>query len=513
MKNLICFTGIVLLVTTISCTMKKQQLSKLGVFTESTDIGNVKHPGSAYFDPDSEVYSIKAAGTNMWFSNDEFYFVYRKVKGDIILNSQIKLIGNGVNPHRKAGLIIRKNFESGSPYVSLAYHGDGLVSMQYRNMKDSITLEFRAKEDSLTTLQLIVSGDSVITQAGMPNLPLEPVGKLVQDFVKDKEYYVGLFVCSHDSDVIEEAHFFNTRLVIPAKSDFIAYTDYIGARLEVLDIASGLRKVIYESDKPVEAPNWSRDGKFFIVNAGGILYRIHADGAGIRPVNTGFANSNNNDHGISPDGSLLVISHHAQDRPSGENSVIYTLPIEGGIPKQITQNSPSYWHGWSPDGKFLIYTAKRNNAWGIYRVPSTGGDEMQLTGTGALDDGSEYSADGKYIWFNSNRTGTMEIWRMKEDGSEPIQITNDSFQNWFPHESPAGDLLVFLSYLPDINLWDHPYYKHVMLRTLKLKNGIPDGEPQVVAYLYGGQGTINVHSWSPDGKKLAFVSNTQILGG
>jgi TolB protein len=510
MKKLNHLSIILLIIILTGCAMK-QHKSKLGVFQASTDIGHVKHHGKVSYNPDSEIYSIKASGTNMWFGTDEFYFVYRKIKGDMILYSQVKFIGNGKNPHRKAGLIVRESLDPGSPYVSAAYHGDGLVAMQYRLEKDSATLEFRASEDSLNALQLIISGDSIIAQAGTPSTPLQEVGKLAMPLLKEKEYYVGLFVCSHEPDIIEEARFFNTRLSVPAKNDFIAYTDYIGSRLEVLDIASGLRKIIYETGLPIEAPNWSRDGRFFIVNARGLLYRIPAEGNNISPVNTAFAISNNNDHGLSPDGSQLVISHHTQDRPAGDNSVIYTLPVTGGTPKQITQNSPSYWHGWSPDGKYLVYVAKRDGQWGIFRIEALGANEERLTGVGALDDGPEYSADGRYIWFNSNRTGTMEIWRMKEDGSEQMQITRDAYQNWFPHESPKGDRLIFLSYMPEVNLWDHPYYKQVMLRLIDLKNGNPDGNPHVAAHLYGGQGTLNVNSWSPDGRKVAFVSNTGIL--
>lgn len=489
----------------------KQKKSAIGIFENSADIGNVKHHGAVSYDPGTEIYSIKGSGTNMWFTEDEFHFLYRKMKGNMILYTTVKFLDKGVNPHRKAGVIIRESLEPGSPYVSAAYHGDGLVSMQYRVENDSTTQEFRAAEDSLPVLQLLTHGDAVTVMAGTSDAPLRMTGKLSVNFAGNKEYYVGLFVCSHDSDVIEETQFINTRLTIPAKDDFIPYTDYIGARLEVLDIETGYRKIILESDLPIEAPNWSRDGKFFIVNAGGRIYKIPTTGGEVKQVDTGFARSNNNDHGISPDGSQLVISHHAQDRAAGENSVIYILPIHGGTPKQITQNSPSYWHGWSPDGKSLIYTAKRNNEWNIYKISSNGGVEVRLTSAGALDDGAEFSADGKYIWFNSNRTGSMEIWRMKEDGTEQTQITNDIYQNWFPHESPTGDKLVFLSYLPEVSLWDHPYYKEVMLRIIDIREGKPMGEPQVAAHLYGGQGTMNVHSWSPDGKKIAFVSNTQIV--
>jgi len=493
-----------------SCTMNTDKKT-FGIFQESSDIGSVINTGKANYNPETDIYTLSGSGTNMWFNNDEFHFLWRKMIGNIILTSQVVFMGTGTESHRKAGLIVRKTLDPGSPYISAAYHGDGLVAMQYRTEKDSVTSEFRTGEDSLSVLQLIIHGDTVIIQAAAKGNVLQEVGRLVIDFVGEEEYYIGLFVCSHNPDVIEEAQFYNTRMNIPVKDDFIPYTDYIGSRLEVLDVETGRRKIIFESDFPIEAPNWSRDGKFFIVNAGGIIYQILVSGDKIEKINTGFANSNNNDHGLSPDGTKLVISHHAQDKPAGENSVIYTLPAEGGKPVQITPNSPSYWHGWSPDGNYLIYTAKRNNEWDIYKIPLNGGKEIQLTRSAALDDGSEFSADGKSIWFNSNRTGAMEIWKMKADGSEQVQITDDEYQNWFPHESPSGDKLIFLSYLPDVNPEDHPYYKHVMLRIFDLKNGMPLGKPYVVAWLYGGQGTINVHSWSPDGTKLAFVNNTEII--
>jgi Tol biopolymer transport system component len=132
---------------------------------------------------------------------------------------------------------------------------------------------------------------------------------------------------------------------------------------------------------------------------------------------------------------------------------------------------------------------------------------MRLTDAEGLDDGSQYSADGKFIWFNSARSGSMEIWRMKADGSDQVQFTSDKYQNWFPHESPDGKHIVFLSYPPDVRADDHPYYKHVMLRLMPSGGGTPT----VLAHLYGGQGTINVPSWSPDSKKVAFVSNSDNL--
>ncbi|MBN1951018.1 MAG: PD40 domain-containing protein [Bacteroidales bacterium] len=507
MKRIILISYLFLCFSLVSLAMKKDHYT-LGIFEHSCDVGKVQHPGTALYDSITETFKLIGSGTNMWFDKDEFFFTWRKIKGNAILYSQVAFPQEGVNLHRKAGLIIRESLEPGSPYVSAAYHGDGLISMQYRTEKDSATYEFRAQNDSLPILQLSNHENKVVVMAAGEGEPLDTVGELAVSFTGDKEYYIGLFVCSHDPDVVEEARFMNTRLTVPAKDDFTPYKDYIGARLEILDIETNNRKIVFESDLPIEAPNWSRDGKYFIVNAGGLIYRIPVEGGKAEVLPTGFATSNNNDHGISPDGSLLVISNHVMDPPSNGNSVIHTLPIEGGTPKAITANSPSYWHGWSPDGKYLIYTAQRNEQWDIWRIPATGGDEEQLTNVKALDDGSEYSPDGKYIWFNSNRSGSMEIWRMDADGSNPMQVTDDAWQNWFAHESPNGDCIIFLSYPPEVDLGDHPYYKQVMLRTFKLENDLPVGPPKVVAHLYGGQGTINVHSWSPDGKKAAFVSNS-----
>ena len=480
-----------------------QQSTAQQIFSYSSNIGKVKHPGINTYDSLSEEYTLCGSGTNMWFYSDEFYFVWTKVKGDFILYSHIDFIGMGVNPHRKAGLIIRKNLDPGSPYVSAALHGDGLVSMQFRSEKDSVTSEIRDNRDSLPILQLEKRGNKIIMKSSRSGEFLQETGEMNFEPGED-EFYVGLFICSHDPEVVEKAVFSNTRIAIPAEADFKPYTDYIGSRIEILDTETGSRKLVFETPENLEAPNWSPDGKFLVLNGRGKLYRFDMETKKLELINTDFAISNNNDHGISPDGKQLVISHHFAELPQGENSIIFTLPIEGGIPTQVTKNGPSYWHGWSPDMKDLIYTAKRNNQWDIYKIPVTGGEEIQLTDNPTLDDGSQFSTDGKYIWFNSNRSGSMEIWRMKADGSEQTQITNDKYQNWFAHESPDGKKIIFLSYLTDVDYWDHPYYKQVVLRIMD----IDDLKPKVIAHLYGGQGTINVPSWAPDSKKVAFVSNT-----
>jgi Tol biopolymer transport system component len=221
-------------------------------------------------------------------------------------------------------------------------------------------------------------------------------------------------------------------------------------------------------------------------------------------LNTGDANRLNNDHGISFDGKTLAISHSTQ----GSGSRVYVLPLSGGSPKLVTEKAPSYWHGWTADNKAVLYVAQRDTTiYNIYKSPVSSGPEVQLTFfKTAHVDGPEASPDGKYIYYNGSQSGTMQIWRMKPDGTGKEQLTFDEYNDWFPHISPDGKWIVFISFPVDIDPDLHPPCKKVMLRLMPASGGVP----KVIAYLYGGQGTINVHSWSPDSKRIAFVSNSEL---
>ena len=309
-------------------------------------------------------------------------------------------------------------------------------------------------------------------------------------------FYIGLGVCAHNNETIETAIFSNVLIEsIMEKPDSLKK---IESTLETISIASFDRKVVYHTTSHIEAPNWTPDGKSLIYNSGGLLYRIPVEGGEPELIPTGFAERINNDHGISPDGTMLVISDGTETR----RSLIYTLPIEGGDPKKITPVGPSYWHGWSPDGSALTYCAERNGNYEVYIIPVRGGREIRLTTAEGLDDGPEYSPDGNYIYFNSERTGTMQIWRMKPDGSEQEQVTTDEYNDWFAHPSPDGKWIVYVTFGTDVPAGSHPPNKDVMLRLMNLETK----EIQVMANLFGGQGTINVPSWSPDSEQVAFVS-------
>ena len=473
-------------------TITEAGAAELGMFEKQTDVGAPKHPGSAVFDKSSQTYTITGGGENMWFTNDVFHFVWQKVSGDVTLAADISFLGQGGNPHRKACLIIRQSLDSDSVYADAALHGVGLTSLQWRDVKGRQTRETQVSQMAPTRLRLEKRGKYVSLSFAGADDNLHPASGWVP--VKfDGPFYVGLGVCAHDDNASETAVFSQVEL---KEGTLKTARPTLISALETVDIASKDRRVIYCTTNHIEAPNWARDGKSFYFNSRGHIYHLPVTGGEPQLLDTGFARNCNNDHGLAPDGRMFAIS----DQSQGGRSLIYTLPVTGGTPKCITANGPSYWHGWSPDGMTLAYCAERNGEFDIYTIPVEGGEETRLTTAKGLDDGPDYSPDGQYIYFNSERTGRMQIWRMKPDGSDQEQVTSDEYNNWFAHPSPNGRWLVFLSYKKDVT--GHPANKDVLLRIMP-----PNGEKiEVLATLFGGQGTINVPSWSPDSSKLAFVS-------
>lgn len=479
-----------------------QPTYKYGQFEDSRDIGSVKMPGSVVYDDARKTYTVAGGGENMWATTDAFHYVWRRISGDFSIAADMQLLGTGGNAHRKAVLVIRQNLDADSAYADAALHGDGLTSLQYREVKGGPTREIQANVKGPRRLQIEKRGDYVWMSLSGPNAregeALQSAGgsfriKLTGTF------YVGLGVCAHDNNALEKAVFSNVEIKQrPAP--------ILESTLETIAISSKDRKVVYTKRAHFEAPNWSRDGKYFLFNQGGRIMKLpiagnDATGGEPQALDTGFATRNNNDHGISPDGNWLAISDQSQEQ---RRSLIYVVPIAGGTPRRITQLAPSYWHGWSPDGKTLAYCAERNGNYDVYTIPVEGGEEKRLTTADGLDDGPDYSPDGQYIYFNSVRTGLMQIWRMKPDGSEQTQITKDDYNNWFAHPSPDGKWLAFISFEKDVE--GHPPNKDVTLRLMSLVPAVGGGEIQVLAKLFGGQGTINVPSWSPDSRQLAFVS-------
>jgi TolB protein len=417
-----------------------------------------------------------------------------RVHAHVTLAADIVFEGQGGEPHRKACLLIRQNLDADSAYADAALHGDGLTSLQYRGAKGERTYEIRSGVTGPKRLRIEKRGRYVSMSIAYDDGAMRPAGG---SFPLDltEPFYIGLGVCAHNNERLEKAVFSNVEITNIKSTP--TGTPTLISTLETVPLASKDRRVVWTTTDLIEAPNWSRDGLSLIFNSKGRLFRIPVAGGEPQPIDTGLATRCNNDHGISPDGTTLVIS----DQSQGERqSQIYTLPITGGTPKRITERAPSYWHGWSPDGQTLAYCAERNGEFDIYTIPVEGGVETRLTTAKGLDDGPDYTADGQWIYFNSDRAGTMQVWRMRADGSTQEQVTNDEVQNWFPHPSPDGKWLVFLSYAEDVK--GHPENKDVTLRVMPLAGG----KIEVLARLFGGQGTINVPSWSPDSQQVAFVS-------
>ncbi len=275
------------------------------------------------------------------------------------------------------------------------------------------------------------------------------------------------------------------------------------SELSIINIDGTGRQVIYTADEIIEAPNWTPDGKWLIFNAGGELWRIAPDGSGLARIDTGPLHDLNNDHVLSPDGKSIYVS--------SDDTHLYVLPITGSpTPKRISnthkEHHQYYLHGVSPDGATLVYTCAQTHGEGrkfnIWAIPSAGGPDVMLTNGTVTSDGPEHTRDGKWIWINTElfSPGHAQIARMRPDGSEMTQVTFDERVNWFPHFSPDGETIVYLSY-PEGTV-GHPPDKAVMLRSMK-----PDGTGiQNIVAFNGGQGTINVNSWAPDNRRFAYVA-------
>ncbi|MGD0778345.1 MAG: hypothetical protein ABSC05_36655 [Candidatus Solibacter sp.] len=466
-------------------------MAQTGIFEGHGDVGTVLHSGSVEYDAARKSYRITASGENLWGTADAFHFVWMQVSGDGWITAEIAFPTTTGDPHKKAVLMARQSLDADAAYADVAVHGVGLTSLQSREAKGSATHEVQSNLSGPKRVRLMRVGDTFYMFVAAEGEELHLAGGSMKVPLTDP-FYVGIGVSAHNKDATETAVFRNVEVTPATTGQPMLYST-----LETITVASTDRRVTYVAPGRFEAPNWTKDN-MLLFNGDGRLHRIPVDGGKPETIDTGIATRLNNDHAISPDGTMVAISDQSQEQ---HQSLIYVAPIGGGPARRVTAKAPSYFHGWSPDGKTLAFCGERNGNFDIYTIPAAGGEETRLTTAEGLDDGPEYSPDGQYIYFNSIRSGLMQIWRMKPDGSGQEQVTaDDGYNNWFPHLSPDGQRMVFLTYEKGVS--GHPENKDVMLRIMTLANK----RITVLTKLFGGQGTINVPSWSPDGRRLAFVS-------
>ncbi|NEU66145.1 biopolymer transporter TolR [Spirosoma agri] len=472
------------------------QQKSVGIFDGDNQIGTATQSMPARYTASTQAYELSSMGT----TQDESHFLWKRIKGDFIVYTRAhRSTSDAVH---QIGWMARTSLEPNAPYVRAAVNSKGATSLYVRQTAGESINENRTTLTDADIIQLERRGNTYTLRAARFGEPFQV--REVSDINLGDELYVGLFVTALARKQQTTCMFQDVRITVPVKVDATPGRMDLGSRLELLDVMTGKRDVIHTAPNSIQAPNWTNDGKTLIYNGQGFIYSFDLGSRQQKVLNTGEVKNNNNDHVLSFDGKTLGLSSGV-DELGG--SIIYTVPVTGGTPKQITPKGPSYLHGWSPDGQSLVFCGARNNEYDVYKIPADGGPEIRLTDARGLDDGPEYTPDGSHIYFNSNRTGTMQIWRMKPDGSQQEAVTNGEFHDWFPHISPDGKWIVFLSFLKDeVAAGDHPAFKHVYLRLMPIQGGAPT----VIAYVYGGQGSINTPSWSPDSKRIAFISNTDV---
>ena len=475
----------ILLLATLAASAAAQN----GIFDGHGDVGTVPKPGSFTYESATNTYRITGNGANMWAAADAFHFAWKRISGDAAIVADVEFTGAGGDPHRKAVIIFRQNLNADSPYADVALHGVGLTSLQYRTAAGEQTQEIRSAVTGPVRLRLERRGNQFTMSVGKPGEPLAaspPATVTLQDPV-----YVGIGVCSHNVDNSETAVFQNVRIQQAPQR--------YRSRIVIFDRQTKSSRVLFTADDVWEAPNWLHDGKYLLANSGGNLYRLAVDGGAPQKLDLGGDYRCNNDHGFTKNGKRLAFSASS---PTSRVSQVFQADADGKDVRQMTAAAtPSYFHGWSPDGKYLSFVAQREGHFSLFRVPVGGGEEQRLTDPSSYDDGPDYSPDGKWIYFNSQRSGGWDIWRIPAAGGAPQRITSDDLEDWFPHPSPDGKWIVFLSF-PKGTANHNGRMEGVQLRMIPAAGG----PPQVLTTIFGGQGTINVNSWSPDSNRFAFVT-------
>ncbi len=393
----------------------------MGQFDMALDIGGPKVSGSSSYDEGSQTYTLAGGGYNIWFNHDEFHFLARRIKGDFLLTANFQLVGNERgNGHRKTGWMIREGTNHDAVSINTCLHGDGLVVLQWRLMRGAYMRDpeeeifFPKQYFGESIIQLERVAKRITMRIAHPGEPLEDMGSIVLPELKD-EVLVGPYVLAHDTNALQQARVWNVRISTPIAPDWhpnrqikpiIHEGLVLEKRLEVLDIASGHRRVLRETTARISGAWFAKDGDSVVFE---------------------------------------------------EDGKAFSVPLAGGQP-----------------------------------VPSTAASPVDRR-----------TSDGTYTYISDGKTGTRQIWRAGADGSNPTQLTFESDHAWFPQVSPDGKQLVYLAYPHDANPQKAVGYQQVSLKLMPTAGGAP----RTVAYLFGGNGSLEHPCWSPDGTQIVFVSS------
>jgi Tol biopolymer transport system component len=509
-------TNLLLRLLAAGCLVAICSAGNFGLFELNSDIGVTPLKGTGELDGLAHVYRVTGGGADMWGKADAFHFLWKKMSGNAAVTADVQFVGSSAQTKRKAALMIRQSLDADSAYADIAFHGNGEIAAQWRLAAGDVTGDVMRPDfldtASPTRIRIERRGNSFTVLAGKPGGQLAAMAPFTVTLTDP--VYVGLAVCSHDANGLTAAEFENVGIeTLPqGRGPQPGYR----SRISIYDIRDKSIRTVYQADTVFEAPNWSHDGKYLLTNSGGKLYRIPVDGANVtpEPVNIDPSLRLNNDHAPSWDGKYIAFSASS---PSSRQSQVYLCNADGSNAHLMVATTPSYFHGWSPGGKYLAYVYQHPAANGvpanydIFRMPAAGGEAEQLDSNPGYDDGPDYSPDGKWIYFNSDRSGSWDIWRIPADGAGPgdqkaEQVTSDEMEDWFPHPSPDSKWLLFLSFAKG-TATHNDKLPGTELRMMPMPGAHLAKPPQiqVVTTFFGGQGTINVNSWSPDSTRFAYV--------